>query len=245
MEIYKAIAEVALAMSKEGISKEQKCSFGKTSYQFRGIDDIYNALAPVMAKAELVMLPRVLSRTVSERLTVKDSFGKEKESLTFCVSVEVEYDLVSAKDGSKHTIKTYGEAMDTGDKATNKAMSAAYKYACFQTFCIPTEGDNDADATTHKALVARPKIDHEEYLSRYAKIRLNGEPVLFRNIQEYRKNWDENYENIKKDSVNIDVLRLLLKKSENNDFINSPEILSVCKEILSTYFDDKNESGDL
>ena len=39
--------------------------------------------------------------------------------------------------------------MDSADKATNKAMSAAYKYACLQTFCIPTEGDNDADATTH------------------------------------------------------------------------------------------------
>ena len=43
-----------------------------------------------------------------------------------------------------------GEAMDRSDKATNKAMSAAYKYACFQTFCIPTEGDNDADFTTHE-----------------------------------------------------------------------------------------------
>jgi hypothetical protein len=39
--------------------------------------------------------------------------------------------------------------MDSGDKATNKAMSAAFKYACLQAFCIPTEGDNDADATTH------------------------------------------------------------------------------------------------
>lgn len=148
-QVYKAIAEVALALSKEGISKDQNCSFGKTSYKFRGIDDIYNALAPVMAKAELVMLPRVLSRTASERVAVKEYNGSKTESVTFYVTVEVEYDLVSAKDGSIHTIKTFGEAMDTGDKATNKAMSAAYKYACFQAFCIPTEGDNDADATTH------------------------------------------------------------------------------------------------
>lgn len=39
--------------------------------------------------------------------------------------------------------------MDSADKATNKAMSAAYKYAAMQAFCIPTEGDNDADAHTH------------------------------------------------------------------------------------------------
>ena len=43
---------------------------------------------------------------------------------------------------------TYGEAMDSADKSTNKAMSAAYKYMCLQVFCIPTEGDNDADGTT-------------------------------------------------------------------------------------------------
>jgi hypothetical protein len=58
--------------------------------------------------------------------------------------------LVSAEDGSKHTARTFGEAMDSGDKATNKAMSAAYKYMAFQTFAIPTEGDNDADNHTHE-----------------------------------------------------------------------------------------------
>lgn len=55
---------------------------------------------------------------------------------------------MSAVDGSRHTVSTFGEAMDSADKATNKAMSAAYKYMAMQTFCIPTEGDNDADATT-------------------------------------------------------------------------------------------------
>jgi hypothetical protein len=64
--------------------------------------------------------------------------------------VEAEFDFVSAEDGSKHTVRTFGEAMDRGDKATNKAMSAAYKYAAFQAFAIPTEGDNDADASTHE-----------------------------------------------------------------------------------------------
>jgi hypothetical protein len=63
---------------------------------------------------------------------------------------------VAAEDGSRHTVITYGEAMDSGDKATNKAMSAAYKYACMQAFSIPTEGDNDADAQTHEVQAAGP-----------------------------------------------------------------------------------------
>jgi hypothetical protein len=77
--------------------------------------------------------------------------------------VEAEFDFVAASDGSKHTVKTYGEAMDSGDKATNKAMSAAYKYAAFQAFCIPTEGDNDADATTPEP------VTHADAVIRHAE----------------------------------------------------------------------------
>ena len=62
-------------------------------------------------------------------------------------------------------VTTYGEAMDSGDKATNKAMSAAYKYAAMQAFCIPTEGDNDADATTHE-VAAEPRDDVADRLAK-------------------------------------------------------------------------------
>jgi hypothetical protein len=66
------------------------------------------------------------------------------------VTVKVEFHFVSVNDpSSKHVVVVFGEAMDSGDKATNKAMSAAYKYACLQVFCIPTEGDNDADGSSH------------------------------------------------------------------------------------------------
>lgn len=40
--------------------------------------------------------------------------------------------------------------MDSGDKATNKAMAIAFKYACFQVFCIPTEEMKDPDAECHE-----------------------------------------------------------------------------------------------
>jgi hypothetical protein len=49
--------------------------------------------------------------------------------------------------------------MDSGDKATNKAMSAAYKYMAFQTFAIPTEGENDADHQTHEVATKKTTLD--------------------------------------------------------------------------------------
>lgn len=146
MEVYAAIAAVQNELAAIGISKDKKNAM--QGYNFRGIDDVYNALAPILAKNKLCILPRVLARECVERTTAKGG-------AIFYVTVEAEYDLVSAVDGSKHTIKTYGEAMDSGDKATNKAMSAAYKYAAFQTFCIPVDAE-DADATTHEVKPKTP-----------------------------------------------------------------------------------------
>ncbi len=139
-KVYQAIAAVQAELSSEGIAKEHKNS--QQGYNFRGIDDVYNALAPVLSKHGLCILPRIISREMIERQT-------KTGNALFYVTVDAEFDFVCAEDGSKHTVKTYGEAMDSADKATNKAMSAAYKYAAFQSFCIPTEGDNDADKTTH------------------------------------------------------------------------------------------------
>lgn len=138
--VYTAIAAVMHDLSREGIAKDSRNQ--QQGYNFRGIDAVYNALSPILSRNNLCMLPRILSREVTERTT-------QKGNALFYVTVEAEFDLISTEDGSKHTIRTFGEAMDSADKATNKAMSAAYKYAAMQAFAIPTEGDNDADSTTH------------------------------------------------------------------------------------------------
>jgi hypothetical protein len=141
MKVYQAINAIQSDLAKIGISKDRVNSQG-SGYKFRGIDDVYNAISPLLAKHGLCILPRMLTRECTDRMSAKGGN-------LFYVVVEAEFDFVSAEDGSKHTVKTFGEAMDSGDKATNKAMSAAYKYAAFQAFAIPTEGDNDADAHTY------------------------------------------------------------------------------------------------
>lgn len=140
-DVYKAIVNVMSELCKDGIAKNRQCTQG-TTYKFRGIDDVYNALAPIMSVHGLCIMPRMLNRNCVERTSAKGN-------ALFYTTVEAEFDFVSSSDGSKHTVRTFGEAMDTGDKGTNKAMSAAYKYAAFQTFCIPTEGDNDSETQTH------------------------------------------------------------------------------------------------
>lgn len=141
MKVYEKISAVVSDLSKIGIAKDSKNQ--SQGYAFRGIDQVYGALSPLLAKHGLCILPRVKDRQVIERTN-------KSGTALFYVTLTVEFDFVAAEDGSKHTVITVGEAMDSGDKASNKAMSAAYKYAAFQAFCIPTEGDNDADATTHE-----------------------------------------------------------------------------------------------
>lgn len=152
LKIYQAINNIQADLASIGISKSRKNQ--QQGYAFRGIDEVYGAIAPLLAKHKVCIFPRCLSRNCVERTN-------SKGNPLFYVDVDVEYDLVSAEDGSKQTVKTYGEAMDSADKATNKAMSAAYKYMCLQTFCIPTEGDNDADATTHE-LAARKTVQQQQ-----------------------------------------------------------------------------------
>lgn len=146
-KIYESINKIQAALAKSGIAKGRKNQ--QQGYAFRGIDDVYAALAPLLAEHGVCIFPRATERDCVERQT-------SRGGVLFYVTVRVEFDFVSSIDGSTHTCVTYGEAMDSADKATNKAMSAAYKYACLQTFCIPTEGDNDADATTHDVSAARP-----------------------------------------------------------------------------------------
>lgn len=147
-KVYAAICAVQADLAKEGIAKDRRNTSQGAGFNFRGIDDVYNALAPLLSKHGLCILPRITERNVVERQ------GRSGGAL-FYTTIRAEFDFVCREDGSLHTVTTYGEAMDSGDKATNKAMSAAYKYACLQAFCIPTEGDNDADATTHEVAVQR------------------------------------------------------------------------------------------
>lgn len=138
-DVYKQIAAVSAELAQTGIGKTRRNN--QQGYSFRGIDEVLNALAPLLSKHGLVILPRILSRECTER-------EAKSGGTLFSVVVSAAFDFVSSSDDSTHTVQTFGEAMDSADKATNKAMSAAYKYAAFLAFCIPTEGDNDADATT-------------------------------------------------------------------------------------------------
>ena len=117
-------------------------------FMFRGIDQVMNTLKPLLAKHQVNIIPEVVDMKREERRT--GSGGTLMYSI-----LTVKHHFVTT-DGSEVVSTTIGEGMDSGDKASNKAMSIAFKYACFQVFCIPTEemAKEDPDLNTPEISVS-------------------------------------------------------------------------------------------
>jgi hypothetical protein len=135
-KIHESIA--AIMADCPAISKSQKNQ--QQGFLYRGIDVVMNVLQPLMIKHKVFALPEVLESIREERAT------KTGSKLIYTI-LKVKYTFY-ADDGSCVSAVVQGEGMDSADKSGNKAMSVAFKYACFQVFCIPTEEMIDPDATT-------------------------------------------------------------------------------------------------
>lgn len=150
-KIYAAIAGVIAdcgIVGKDKVNKQQ-------GFKYRSVDDVFNALHPALAKNKVVIIPTVVERQCEE-------VGKTKNGTAILkVICKVKYDIC-AEDGSRVTSIIYGEGMDMGDKATNKAMAIAYKYLCFQVFCIPTEEMSDPDGESLEEEIRTPKKQLEK-----------------------------------------------------------------------------------
>lgn len=148
--IYKAINEVMKEIGAVG--KNQKNS--QQGFMYRGIDAVMNAINPALTNHGVFVVPEVLEQTREERTT-------SKGNLLIYSICKIKFSFF-AEDGSHIEAITIGEGMDSGDKATNKAMSIAFKYACFQVFCIPTEEMVDPDAECHEV---KPKKEAEKSMT--------------------------------------------------------------------------------
>lgn len=136
MNIYESITKIMEEVPAIGKNKTNKTQ----GFKFRGIDDVMNALQPLLAKYKVFIAPEILEQIREERTT------KTGGNLIYSIC-KIKYKFY-AEDGSSIEAVTIGEGMDSGDKATNKAMAIAMKYALFQVFCIPTEEMKDPDSET-------------------------------------------------------------------------------------------------
>ncbi len=158
-KIHEAIADI---MGEVGAIKKDRAN-SQQGYKFRGIDDVYLAVHDLFVKHGVFSVPTVESDRTEERTT------KSGSALIYRV-LKIRYEFFS-RDGSSISATVIGEGMDSGDKASNKAMSVAHKYAILQLLAIPTEDTVDPEVDSHdvapKAESSREFIDLKAALIDY------------------------------------------------------------------------------
>lgn len=136
--IPKAMAEIE-AIGKNKLNRQQ-------NWKFRGIDDVYNTVNKILAKHGIFTVPKIVRR---EKVPFRSKSGTDGFHVTYGFHFRF-----YASDGSYISAEVDGEAMDYGDKAVNKCMSIAHKYAFFQVFAIPTEDLEDPDKQAYEVSTA-------------------------------------------------------------------------------------------
>lgn len=139
-----AVHEAILGVMQDvqSLGKGQRNTSPGGGYMFRGIDDVMNAVGPNLRKHKVFVVPKVVSFEYGEV-----HVGKNRTPMGHA-RVVAEFTWHGA-DGSTVVMGAPGEAMDSGDKATAKAMSVAFRTALLQSLCLPTH-EQDADASTYE-----------------------------------------------------------------------------------------------
>lgn len=189
MSIYNSM--LAIQEELTAITKDQRN--GQQGWKFRGVDDVMNTLHPILVKHKVFACPKVLDIQRTSTTTSKGS------CLNYATAT-IEYNFYD-ESGESISVTVVGEGMDSGDKATSKALSIAYKYAMFQTFCIPTEDDPDKDvyeaAVPTNDDIALKKMDISLWL---AEKQLNEQQRKM--LEELDRRFDIGVYNKIKDKVN-------------------------------------------
>jgi hypothetical protein len=131
--IFQQVPKVMVEIN--AIAKNRKNQ--SQGYNFRGIDDVYNELHPLLSKHKIFSTTNIVEQKREEKPS------KNGGVLTSSI-LTIKFTFY-AEDGSSVDVTTIGEGMDSGDKASNKAMAVAHKYALMQLFSIPTDDAKDPE----------------------------------------------------------------------------------------------------
>jgi len=135
--IFQAIKAVMEEL--DPISKERKNT--QQGYMFRGVDDAMNTMNPLFAKHGI--FPAIHDAQDIHFSEIESKAGAKGYHIIRRYTIRF-----YSEDFSFVEVKSDGEAIDYGDKASNKAMSVAYREAIFKTFVVPF-GDDDIENTSH------------------------------------------------------------------------------------------------
>lgn len=150
-DIVKALSAV---MAEVGAVKKADFNEGQR-FNFRGVDAVVNAVAPALKKYGVLVMPSLQSVDYAQV-----EVGKNRTPMMQC-RVVVQYAFI-AEDGTNLAATVAAEALDSGDKATAKAMSVAFRTALLQALCLPTD-EPDPDSHSYERAAVLPEMDRDTF----------------------------------------------------------------------------------
>lgn len=132
-QAWAAVMAEVRALGKDQVNTHQR-------FNFRGVDDVMNAVGPALRKHGVAVVPTQVDLRTRDAQT---SNGKPAHESMVVVSYTIYGPAGDSMPGA-----AAGESLDSGDKATPKAMSVAFRTFLLQALCLPTN-DTDPDAETY------------------------------------------------------------------------------------------------
>ena len=147
MNIYEKMAAITAELS--AVAKNLQVGEGRSSYKAVGEADVLAAVKPLEAKYKVYSYPVARTIVDSDVITTnKVDNGQESETSKFFMRLETIYRFVNTEQPKEYVdIHTYGDGIDSGDKAPGKAMTYGDKYALLKAYKIITGDDPDQKAS--------------------------------------------------------------------------------------------------
>jgi hypothetical protein len=143
VHVYAAVT--AVMQEVQGIAKSGRLTGPGMNYTYRKADDVVDDLGAAFRRHQLFLQSRVMRSEDRQTTTMTEIKGSTKTTTWNRRMVVMQYRITSLVDGSYLTVESTGEGLDNSDKASNKAMTSAIKYALTQGFMISTSDMNDPD----------------------------------------------------------------------------------------------------
>lgn len=152
------------------------------SYKAVSERDVLDGVKPLENKYRVYSYPSERKVIESDVLVKETEYnGKTTKTNQLYMRLEITYRFVNIDKPEEYVdIKSYGDGIDTGDKATGKAMTYADKYALMKAYKLSTGDDPDKDASPKEGYAKRENFTDmpiQEGQKQWIKAELSEEEI--------------------------------------------------------------------
>lgn len=174
MNVYQRINAVSSEIGRVKMTLDVSTGYGNSSYKAVSINDVVDSLTPLLGKYRLAVIPAEKELLAQEQIERKTKNGSTTQ---FFIRMKAKYKVINI-DNPAEFVETvgYGDGIDTGDKATGKAVTYCRKYALIDVFNLSKGDDPDVEASPQEGYEkVTPKQEYNQSAMAVEYTTLTGE----------------------------------------------------------------------